>query len=217
MVLTIPVPTLMAASVLTISSFLLILSLPFNNVEFSHSIPYSHQTIELFTSRLIQPLVLVLVLLPYGLPPLVNYTLARRLFATTMSPTYTPCSPITMSLIVWLNLRNSAKNSHLWNPQSTQCSISTLDDAIALTESIDRDVTRLMLASENKVRRRSPYPFSSTLAQCCLSVAILKIHRCCLSTPRSKDASRESLQSLQKTPLDLPMSLDATKLALKQA
>ena len=52
----------------------------------------------------------------------------------------------------------------------------TLQEAIALAESIDRDVTRLMIASEKKLKQRSPFPFSSTLAQCCLAVSILKLH-----------------------------------------
>ena len=53
----------------------------------------------------------------------------------------------------------------------------TLEDAITLAEGIDHDVTRLMIASKKKLKGRSPFPFSSTLAQCCLAVSILKLHR----------------------------------------
>ena len=45
-----------------------------------------------------------------------------------------------------------------------------------LAEAIDRDMTRLMLAAKKKLKRPSPYPFSSKLLQACLTVTILKTH-----------------------------------------
>ena len=44
-----------------------------------------------------------------------------------------------------------------------------------LVESIDRDVTRLMISSEKQLTKPSPTPFSSKLAQACIRVSILKL------------------------------------------
>lgn len=47
--------------------------------------------------------------------------------------------------------------------------------AIALAESIDRDMTRLMLSSEKKLHMHSRYSFSIRLSRACLDVRILKL------------------------------------------
>ena len=93
----------------------------------------------------------------------------------------------------------------------------TLEEAITLAESIDRDVTRLMIASEKKLKQRSPFPFSSTLAQCCLAVSILKLHRYCQTKNKDKTSSLERLQSHRKERVTLPDTIDETNKALKQA
>ena len=71
----------------------------------------------------------------------------------------------------------------------------TLEEAIMLAKGIDRDVTRLMIASKKKLKGRSPFPFSLTLAQCCLAVSILKLHHYSQKHNRDKTKSLERLQS----------------------
>ena len=92
-----------------------------------------------------------------------------------------------------------------------------MEDAIDLAKSIDRDVTCLMLASEKKLKSRSPFPFSSTLAQCCLAVSILKLHQYCQRNNKDKMTSLNRLQSHHKEPVPLPNTIDNTNQALKQA
>ena len=111
-----------------------------------------------------------------------------------------------------LNDENIAEQSqdYIRNP-------TTLEEAIALAESIDRDVTRLMIASEKKLKQRSPFPFSSTLAQCCLAVSILKLHRYCQTKNKDKMSLLDCLQSHRKEPISLPDTIEETQKALKQA
>ena len=99
---------------------------------------------------------------------------------------------------------------------STQTPID-LEEAIALAEGIDCDVTRLMIGSENKLKRHSPFPFSSVLAQSCLAVNILKLHRYCLEKKKNKTTCLERLQSHRKERVPLPDSLQDTQQALKKA
>ena len=91
-----------------------------------------------------------------------------------------------------------------------------MEDAITLAEGIDRDVTRLMIASEKKLKGRSPFPFSLTLAQCCLAVSILKLHHYSQKHNRDKTKSLERLQSRRMEPVPLPDTIDETKQALKK-
>ena len=56
-----------------------------------------------------------------------------------------------------------------------------------LAEAIDRDMTRLMIAAEKKLKKPSPYPFSSKLLQACLTITILKTHL--NAVKRNKDKS----------------------------
>ena len=112
---------------------------------------------------------------------------------------------------MWLEQPESINHSdNIRNP-------TTLEEAIALAESIDRDVTRLMIASEKKLKQRSPFPFSSTLAQCCLAVSILKLHRYCQTKNKDKMSLLDCLQSHRKEPISLPDTIEETQKALKQA
>ena len=77
-----------------------------------------------------------------------------------------------------------------------------------LAEAIDRDVTRLMLASENKLRKPSPVPFSSNLAQACLKVSILKAKYISLKYGTNKELtiSRYGTRLLQ--PFVIPSTIE---------
>ena len=86
-----------------------------------------------------------------------------------------------------------------------------------LAEAIDRDMTRLMLHSEKQFQKRSPTPFSSNLAQACLSVSILKLLQLSQKHGTDKKAAIASLQSKCTKKVPLPESLPATKSALKLA
>ena len=86
-----------------------------------------------------------------------------------------------------------------------------------LAEAIDRDMTRLMLHSEKQFQKRSPTPFSSTLAQACLSVSILKLLQLSQKHGTDKKVAIASLQSKCTKKVPLPESLPATKSALKLA
>ena len=86
------------------------------------------------------------------------------------------------------------------------------DQALLLAESIDRDMTRLMLASENKLKRPSPTPFSSPLAQACIGVSLLKTHLIAIKYQTDKSKTINDLQTKLKTPMNLPSNV----LELKQ-
>ena len=98
-----------------------------------------------------------------------------------------------------------------------QLTAADLNQAIQLAEAIDRDVTRLMLASEHKLQRPSPTPFSSELAQACIRVSILKLRYSELKHNKSHTLSIQHLQSRLQEPLPLPATTISTKTALRDA
>lgn len=88
-------------------------------------------------------------------------------------------------------------------------------DAINLLEAIDRDITRLMLASEKRIRRPSPSPFSSTLAQVCIKLSLFKAQFLHLRHGSDKSRVILRLQSKLKQPIPLPTNLHDLKEALR--
>ena len=86
-----------------------------------------------------------------------------------------------------------------------------------LAESIDRDMTRLMIAAEKKLKRPSPYPFSSKLLQACLVVTILKTHLNAVRKNRNKGQIIATFQSKLKTPINLPPDVATIKQQLREA
>lgn len=92
------------------------------------------------------------------------------------------------------------------------------DDPTAslLCESIDRDVTRLMIASEKKLKKPSPTPFSSVLSQACIKVALLKLQYRVLEHSCDKTRAIEHLQTRLHNPITLPNTIQDLKSQLKQ-
>lgn len=96
-------------------------------------------------------------------------------------------------------------------------SLNVLSDSRLLIEQLDRDITRSMLAAEKRLARPSSSPFSSQLAQACLSVTILKHHLKALRQNRGPSSSISTLQEKMKTPIILPDNVDETKTMLRSA
>ena len=94
---------------------------------------------------------------------------------------------------------------------------SSTRDAVDLCESIDRDVTRSMISSEKQLRQPSATPFSSTLAQACIKVSILKYNILQLHHHSNKTAIIQRLQQKLATPLPLPSTISQSRIALRQA
>ena len=86
-----------------------------------------------------------------------------------------------------------------------------------LVESIDRDVTRLMIASENTLHKPSPVPFSSKLAQASLKVSILKVKYVSIKYGKNKDQiiSRYCAKLLE--PFHIPDNLQQVQHQLRVA
>ena len=129
----------------------------------------------------------------------------RRLFSTNPTRRESYLSNLYQSC-THHRLFHRARQLQSLDPSSSQ--------AIALCESIDRDLTRLMIASEKRLRRPSPMPFSSTLAQACIKVSLLKSYylELCHGTDKSHTISK--LQQRLHQPLSLPSSIDDLKVLL---
>ena len=89
--------------------------------------------------------------------------------------------------------------------------------AIAVCESIDRDLTKLMIAAENRLRQPSPSPFSSVLSQACIKVSLLKCHLTCLQHCSNKQHTINRLQQQLSEPITLSSSIPLTRAALRDA
>ena len=92
---------------------------------------------------------------------------------------------------------------------------SNRQEAIDLVESIDRDVTRSMLASEKSIRRPSPTPFSSQLSQACIKVSLLKCQLSSILFKKDKSKSITLLQSRLTESMTLQTDLTLIKSTLR--
>lgn len=88
-------------------------------------------------------------------------------------------------------------------------------EAFHLLESLDNDLTRLMIAGEKRLRKPSPTPFSSALAQICIQLSILKAHYLHLHYGSDKSSTIGRLQSKLDKPIPLPASLSDLKEVLQ--
>ena len=95
--------------------------------------------------------------------------------------------------------------------------VSNPDPNHALIEAIDHDMTRLMISSEKKLKRPSPYPFSSKLLQACLKVTILKTHLNATKRNKNKQHILNTLQSKLKEPTPLPPDIPSINALLRDA
>lgn len=116
---------------------------------------------------------------------------------------------------IYLDHLHSLLNEHRVFQRAQQLNVCSPNHR--LVEQIDRDITRSMIASEKRLKRTSPSPFSSKLAQACLKVTILKLQLKSLRQRRSRAASIELLQSKLKSSLSLTSNVPAMKTLLKQS
>ena len=95
--------------------------------------------------------------------------------------------------------------------QATSCD----DASIQLVEALDRDVTRLMIASEKRLQRPSVTPFSSALAQECIRVAILKLRYKELKYNRSYATQITRLSNKLSKSFPLPTNITSCNMILR--
>ena len=93
--------------------------------------------------------------------------------------------------------------------------IQDRDSGIQLAESIDRDMTRLMIAVEKTLTKPSPTPFSSKLAQACIRVSILKLRLQEIQFRRTYSIRIERLQTSLLEPFSIPSTCHTVKTMLR--
>ena len=91
-----------------------------------------------------------------------------------------------------------------------------LTPATQLCDSLDRDITRLMVSAEKRLKKPSPTPFSSALAQACIRVSLLKLQYLVLKHQSDKQHSINHLQQRLNTPLVLPTTISDLTSELKK-
>ena len=84
-------------------------------------------------------------------------------------------------------------------------------------EALDRDITRLMLSCEKRLRKPSPTPFSSKLAQACILVSLLKLRYSELKYNKDHSIQIQRHQQRLHTTYPIPSNLVQTKTLLHEA